>query len=170
MPGGVETLRGIEILKGQHETQIVKHHTVNSSPKSYLFRFQLGYIVFISYRPRFSKVSKDRSEDRFENWKLCGVKGRSWTPQGTWTSPSAEFHCRVLAIIAVELELIFPAPVPGIYIFWLRIQQVKVLGSSSVTIWSNKNQKLVFCLHNSLAQQIMSVEREPVFQAPAPPS
>jgi len=42
---------------------------------------------------------------------------------------------------AVEPGLKFraPAPAPGIYIFWLRFQPLKVFGSVSRTIGSSKN-------------------------------
>jgi len=42
---------------------------------------------------------------------------------------------------SVELELKFQAPAPasGSNFFWLRLQHLKVLGSSSRTIWSIEN-------------------------------
>jgi len=46
----------------------------------------------------------------------------------------------------------------------------RISGSSSRTIWSIMKWKALYYLYNSLAPQTISVEPEPKFQAPAPPS
>ena len=61
---------------------------------------------------------------------------------------------------AVEPELKFRAQAPT-------SNKVSGSGPDSITIWSNKNKKILFYLYNWLAQQIMSVEPKPEFQAPA---
>ena len=59
----------------------------------------------------------------------------AWTIEFLCISP----YFRLVVTRAVEPELKFRAP--GIYIFWLRLRPLKVFGSSSRTIWSNKNKK-----------------------------
>jgi len=52
--------------------------------------------------------------------------------------------------------------------FWL--QHLKVFDTGSEMIWSVGNKKSLYYLRNSLSPQTMSVEPEPKFQAPVPPS
>ena len=67
-----------------------------------------------------------------------------------------------LRTVAVEPVLKFhdPAPSPGVESFWLRLQNNLV---------QNIRKKLHY-IYNSLAQQTISVDSEPKFQAPVPPS
>jgi len=67
-----------------------------------------------------------------------------------------------LGTVTVEPVLKFqdPAPAPGIESFWLRLQNNFV---------QNIRKKLRY-IYNSLAQQTISVDAEPKFQAPVPPS
>ena len=51
-----------------------------------------------------------------------------------------------------------------------QLQASKFFGSRSRTIWSIKHKKTLHYLCNSLSPRTISVEPEPKFQAPAPPS
>jgi len=68
-----------------------------------------------------------------------------------------------LRTVAVEPVLKFqdPAPAPGIERFWLRLQNNLV---------QNIRKKNFDYIYNSLAQQTISVDAEPKFQAAVPPS
>ena len=67
-----------------------------------------------------------------------------------------------LRTVAVEPLLKFqdPAPASGIESFWLRLQNNLV---------QNIRNKLHY-IYDSLAQQTISVDAKPKFQAPVPPS
>jgi len=56
--------------------------------------------------------------------------------------------------------------------FWIRhrLQHLEVFSSGSRTIRSIKILKPLYYLYNSLSPQTMSMELEPKFQAPIPPS
>jgi len=57
---------------------------------------------------------------------------------------------------ALKFQAPPPAPAPGIYIFWFRLQHLDVFGSGSScrTFWSKKSDKTLYCLYNSLSPKL----------------
>ena len=71
---------------------VTKHHTLNSSQKSHLFRLFLGKYSFSRYS-RFMTTGEDRKKDRFKNWRICDL----WKLPFSSRSNKAHVELRLLS-------------------------------------------------------------------------